>query len=584
MSRHTDLLLQLKEALKELGTAAGSGLVQNALEKELQKKTDADQCVADIYCSEAVWTNAQHPLWQQLEKPEGITSICPGYTLHWYCIKKLPVLRLGNVLPGMAIVIWDGNLQNDVPTLLCLKRKYTQYNALVVLCYESCDPGSFREIKSGFYGVYHFIEMKEKESTNFQDVLNEYLDRETKRKLQERTEYNALMPYVQLIRDMVNEENRLTAAQKAVNTQSNTALRKNEVQSNTGDVVNQLRTQLQYWISDTEKNIRLKYEELNKPNTGSYSRHIQLWVGELTDLERTKMAEKTEKLAASVSQDFLKKFEQNVKRTAENDFANDYNIMLSSAENELAAANDMLRKKGISQKDNNALQLDLSRFPDAEKTLKSYISYTRLYAGELVKKGASEYFVALREYSGQIMIVTGLLAPLYMIAGLSSNEATQNTWYSFLSNLPWLKNMSTFVRITTGFLALAMIIYGFFDLRKRIPKKRAEEFDRELRKAKDTLSAEGRRMFADASKDWQSNLNQWLRETGGQLTSQLDKNTREHNNLLQSQLNEEKIRVQKSSQGIENTARRVNNAEKTVDNVYRSYRDGIADIEKSLRK
>src|ERR1035437_4601045 len=120
-----------------------------------------------------------------------------------------------------------------------------------------------------------------------------------------------------------------------------------------------------------------------------------------------------------------------------------------------------------------------------------------------------------------------------------------------------------------------MIIWGYFDLRKRIPRKRKEEFVRELKKAKENLQSEGKRMFNESSKDWQYSLSQWLRETYTNLQMQLEKIGKEHNSSQQQKSNDEKLRIQRLNQGLYNNSKQIGNSIRIMEGINRNYKDAI---------
>ena len=321
--------------------------------------------------------------------------------------------------------------------------------------------------------------------------------------------------------------------------------------------------------SNQYKTIKTKYEELNKPNTGQYSINTTLWIDKIVDLEKTENADKTEKWNAALSQEYIDDVEKEVRNKLMNDFNEDYNLIVSSMEISLQSINNSLTQKGLITNKKSGISIDYSRFPDPSKTLNNYTSFTRLYSGELIKQGAMEYFIALREYTGLIMVVAGLLAPLNMISSISEND--------------FLKGLSKGIRILTGLVTIFMIFYGYFELRKRIPKKRKEDFDKEIKKAKDSVQSEVKRMFNDASKDWQSNLSQWLREVTGQLQLQLEKIIREYNENQQQKITQDKVKLQRMNQSFDTANKRILNAERMIDNLFRSHKDAISDLERNFR-
>jgi CHASE3 domain sensor protein len=152
-----------------------------------------------------------------------------------------------------------------------------------------------------------------------------------------------------------------------------------------------------------------------------------------------------------------------------------------------------------------------------------------------------------------------------------------------ISQNSFMKSMSVGLRIAIGVITLIMIVYGYFDLRKRIPRRRKEEQERELRRAKENLVTEGKRMSNDSSKDWQANLSLWLREIQNQFVFQLDKLAKEFSLQQQQKLNDEKQKLQRMNQGLDNNSKRINNAEKLMENTIKTFDDKVNDIEKYFR-
>ncbi len=78
----------------------------------------------------------------------------------------------------------------------------------------------------------------------------------------------------------------------------------------------------------------------------------------------------------------------------------------------------------------------------------------------------------------------------------------------------------------TAILVLVMLIYGFFDLRRRIPQKRIEERAKDVQKATEAMEQEGRRMFNDASRDWVTQLGTYIRDLSTSISSEIEQSVR----------------------------------------------------------
>jgi len=186
-----------------------------------------------------------------------------------------------------------------------------------------------------------------------------------------------------------------------------------------------------------------------------------------------------------------------------------------------------------------------------------------------MKRGIMEYFVALRDYTGVIMVATGLLAPLTIIANISESG--------------FLKHLSNAVKLGMAGITIFLIFYGIYDLRKRIPKKRVEEYDREVFKAKELLLSEGKRMVSESARDWSGSISNWIRDASLLITNAAEKNLKESQMRKQAQLNKDKIQLQKQQQNLEQQSRNLQVAEKIKDGLVSKWREWSMEFDKVLR-
>lgn len=561
------LLAGISETLAELGTMSNVVPIQNSIKKIGKPHQFVD---ADFYLSNAIAANKKHPFWSVLpgyeEKKEFSYS---GFLFHPIKLEFNRIKKLGDNISSLAILIADENsVDSQDEQWNYLINNHEQYAFLLVLNYAK-DQEVVNTIKGFYKGKLVSKDITDEVQESLDEIVNEMVSVEMRESLINRTTVNSILPLLELTKEVVQKEQHLATVRKNINTQMSNTIRKDEVSSNISDVSSTIRTQIQYWNTDTEKLIKLKYDELNKPSTGFYSNKTSQWVNEIVDLEKSENAEKSEKWNAFLNNKYLNEVEQRVKTQLSSNFNDDYSLIVSSIEETLQKINEILIQKGIVKDGNQSITLDYSRFPDPSKTLNNYSSFTKFYSGELIKEGAMEYFIALREYTGLIMVVAGLLAPLNMISSISDSD--------------FLKGLSKGIRVLTGVVTIFMIIYGYFELRKRIPKKRKEDFEREVRRAKDTVQGEVKRMFSDSSKDWQANLSQWLREVTGQLQLQIEKQIREFNDQQQQKINQDKVKLQRMNQSFDTNSKRISNAERMIDNLMRSHKDAVFDLEKSFR-
>jgi hypothetical protein len=572
--KYDNLLTGISETLLELGTISNMAPIQNGV--KIISKTQKS-ITTDYYVSKAIQANKSHPFWQFFPNyKEQKEILISDFFLKPIYIETNRIKRIGEDIAAFAIIVIDDNFVDDEDVNWnYFIQNVSQYAIVLLLNYTSND-----KITSGIKKIYRgklfCIEMIENPSESMEVILNETLTTEIKQNLLDKSSVNTIYPLLVLTKELVQQEQNLATVRKNINSQMTNIIRKDETSSNINDVFSSVKTQIQYWNTDTEKIIKAKYEELNKPITGKYSDYNAKLVNQIVELEKSESAEKSEKLNSSLSNDYLINVEKSVRNKLTNDFTNDYNLIVSSIEGTIQNINKLLVKRSIITNEKQGIFLDYTRFPDPTKTVSNYTSFTKYYSGEFIKEGIMEYFIALREYTGLIMVVVGLLAPLNMISSASDLDFLKSYAES-------LKNFNKIIKVITAVVTIGMIFFGFYELRKAIPKRRKENFDRELRKAKETIQAEVKRMFNDSSKDWQSNLSQWLREVSGQLQQELEKKIREYNENQQQKINLDKVKLQKMNQSFDTNSKRVSNAERMIDNLLRSHKDAVNDIEKSFR-
>jgi hypothetical protein len=577
----SDLTEKIQSAITEIGHLGNCGMLQIAINK-FHKNGDG-LVATDLYLSRAVAVNIAHPFWKLCLLQGVRNGVIEEYFLNIYDTEHKPMKVLGAKQSALGIVVIDENLLVDEDMLACIRRNSSQYAVMMLLNYAT---GEFNNIGLKFdsNGKFFTINADEVTVSSLKELLAIYINDSIREKLNQRSVLNTMQPLIMLTKEAVQRENQHMAIRKNLNNQLSSVLRKDEAQVNISDFVNTIKTQIQNWNAEVERSLKLKYEDLNRPATGLYSQNLFKWSEQLTDLEQEDIAEKSEKLGASINKEFSDEFIGKVRKELESDFSNDYNIILNSAESLVGKINYQLIQRGIiSESEKSIFDVDFKKFPNPEKTLKNYVIFTRAYSGELIKKGVTEYFIALREYTGIIMVAVGLLAPLNMISSAASSESSSHHDSFFSKIAQPLKEMSTGIRFFTAFMTLGMIFYGYFDLRKRIPRRRKEEFERELRKAKEMLNTEGKRMFMDGARDWQNIVNQWQKEVYTQLNSSLEKAIKEFSTSGQQRLSEEKNRIQRLVQGIDNNVKRIANAEKLADGALRSYKDALSDLDRAFK-
>ena len=203
---------------------------------------------------------------------------------------------------------------------------------------------------------------------------------------------------------------------RLLGSQNQTITRKEEQSVNQIELLNNIRQILSRYTMDLEKNLRLKYDELNKPVTGEISKLLQSLTNQLTDFERVDVAEKSEKVEIRISSDYEHLFLSSVKEKLSEHLNKDAAFVKVATDEVVNRINQLLSSRDMLPV---SLQSELLEFPAYRSSMKPYLLFSREFRSELMKKGITEYFVALRDYTGVIMVATGLLAPLTIIANIS---------------------------------------------------------------------------------------------------------------------------------------------------------------------
>ncbi|MBL0267381.1 MAG: hypothetical protein IPP99_01510 [Chitinophagaceae bacterium] len=373
----------------------------------------------------------------------------------------------------------------------------------------------------------------------------------------------SLEPLIELMKETVSRENSILQTRKLTNSFDSQIIRKEETQNISTEITNYSKQLLQKNLIELEKSFRQKYEDLNKPNVGFFALSTTSFAEQINTLQYEELAEKSEKfqttLPAQITESFLQENETALLREFNKDRAYVDTII-----------SDIIQKINllIQEKIKLTIPGDFSgiQLVSNERILKSSNYIQRIYQGETTKKGAMEYFVALRDYTGLMMVVVGLLAPLNMIA--SASDGTFGGPFA-----KFLKSIATWVKLGTAMITAALIVYGIHDLRKRIPRKRKEERDRETAKAKENIIQEGKRIYSEASRDWVQNITAWLKDVANQISLEVDKALRTVTDKKMQHLAQEKNTQSRNQMAIENSLKGIQNAERSLSSAVSKFQE-----------
>lgn len=468
--------------------------------------------------------------------------------------------------PSIAIVFFDEDVFNESILLNRLQHMSGEYKVVIFINFyddENVAGQIAQKLNSNTNSF--IINATECKNKKLNELLQQFVDNERLLKLKKITFINSIRPVLSFLDEIFVTENKVIQTRKLLNSQNSQITRKEEIGYNVTELAASAKQNLQKLTLDLEKNYKLKYDELNKPNTGKFSQQSLILTEKLKDFEKKNLAEKSEKVAIVIKSEFLKEFNDEIIANLKKELAKDEAFIRSSIEELVNRINHQLKLKGLSTIDFEDVA---APFPDQARVARSFCYFGKQYSGELMKQGVTEYFVALRDYIGVIMVTTGLLAPLNIIANTEGVISKSKFGWA-----DYLKELSTYVRLTTALIALILIIYGIFDLRKRIPRKREEEFDRELKRAKELLQSEAKRMYSESSREWVSNIDNWIKEVNQNINQQLEKNIKEFQLIKITQSNAEKQQQQRLQQSIDLIQRNIQSAEKVKDQLSIKFTD-----------
>lgn len=475
------------------------------------------------------------------------------------------------IFTGVAIILFDETFNNDTALKERIKAISDQYKVVLLI---NCTDGDLcTQFSRMFkYNVKTFILPAEDcQEKSIDEVLKLAIPEVDKLDKLKRVSYlNSVMPLFSFLNDIFASENKIVQTRKQLNSQNTQITKKEEISSNISDLASNLRQMMQKLVQELDKNFKLKYDDLNKPNTGTFSVIAKEKSSKLEHFNKSQLAEKSEKVGIAIDKDFQDDFVNSITRSVKAELVKDEAFIKSSMDDLLTKINQQLKTKDITPVKPEEIYIP---FPEQQRVINSFCYMSKTYNGELTKQGATEYFIALRDYIGVMMVATGLLAPLNLIATLADEKGP----------LDWLKHLAKGIKWATALLTIALIVYGIYDLRRRIPLKRVEEYERELLKARELLLNEAKRMYNESSRDWYSNISVWIKETIQNINNQVEKNMKDMQAGKAGKINQEKNQQQKLQQSIELIQRNIQSAEKVKDQLAQRFRELVSETESELK-
>jgi hypothetical protein len=569
---------RMDEIAREIPVSSYAGFLEEANYK-IKKIAAKNAFYIDVYHSENI-----SPFVKKFITTLNESVNDSNFVLYYKNEKTFDIKVFEDIFPSVAVVFLDETTQNSEILINHLKKYDSLYKVIVAINLE-LDEVDERGLGRIFGFGKKVISLKPEAFTgkSFEEILSEFIEPKMFESLKKLSYLNSIKPVFSFLDDIIAAENKAAGTRKLLNNQNVSITRKEEQLSNISDLSGILRQITQKDIQDLEKNYKTKYDDLNKPNIGAFSINLKNEVDQLVEFEKQTVAEKSEKVDISINADFQEKFVKNIRRHLSGEYEKDASFVKSSLDDLIKKINIQLKSKGIAP---ISAEEVYPPFPEGKRVLDSYCYISKEYKGELMKKGITEYFVALRDYTGIIMVAVGLLGPLNGITMMSEffekdkTGAQPGAAESFVNIF---KGFNASIKILTAVITLAMIVYGIIDLRQRIPRRRVEEWNREMNKAKDSLTQEGKRIYSEGSKDWLQNISGWIRDVSQNISLQIEKNLKNTQLARLSQNNNEKLQQQKQLQVVDMLVSSIQSAGRIKDQTATRYRDAVAEIEKEIK-
>jgi flagellin-specific chaperone FliS len=410
-----------------------------------------------------------------------------------------------------------------------------------------------------------------------------------------------------VLSEVLSRENVNMLLKKTQQTQSNLVLRKiDEAKYSGSDALTTLKGQIQLLFNDVKKRVKTRYDDLNKSQVGEFNQFINQKQNEIKDFEEKPNIEKPEKLAVTLPTAYEVTLQNGIHNLLSKNFKEDLSLVdktFRKAESEMNSAIPSGKKSAGSLADADVP-------PSPHETITNYAKFSKPFQGEITKRGFMEYFIAIRDYTTQISVVTGLLMPLVIIVnslqifegdkspkeaqvqvvdslggGLVANAdlGVQPVADAESGGIEW-KKTGTIVRysinLLTGVITIFMIFLGFYVLRKTIPKKRVEEKNREMVKAKEYIASECKKIFNDATREWSSVLVNHLDDVYQHQLRQLELYARSNSGVAAENSNNEKLFQQRLQLNLDAEQKRISNLERQREDARRN----IANLKREIQK
>lgn len=311
------------------------------------------------------------------------------------------------------------------------------------------------------------------------------------------------------------------------------------------DTYNTIKTNLQRSYSSFESGINERFNQLNKNQPGSLYSFMMDQVDGIQNLDTvTKGSETTFAMSASSLADLQLELENGITEHLTNDIKSLNDFLEMTVEE----VNQQCKEIGL-----NGFDYQPVKFSDEElnRLLESQMSFEREHDPKVMKKGIMAYFSAVRQPYMIIIMMASALAPFI-------GNIREKAWFAPL-------------------IAVALITGVYFAIRDT-RKGKEQTMQEELKKVRQWLKGEYKRIFANMEREWKTRYFQHAKDQFGEIQRIAEDRLKAFQVERGQQISSETNLTQRKMQNLEAFDKKLNDVKRSkaqLENQLRSLRSEL---------
>jgi hypothetical protein len=350
---------------------------------------------------------------------------------------------------------------------------------------------------------------------------------------------------------LVEQAIRELGAQQILTNQQENKLEGSSNKDTSGDVLSDLKVQLDKHHKNFEKGIRSKLENAIRPEVGDLWLQLEEIVEDIDHLEKKASGKKSELAIPEENTDELltciQSYVQQTFTTDLNIMGSQFDVIEEEIENEIKKANAEhlpINFKHMSADIINTMLVSTVRFDQP-------------YRSEVTNRGFYDYFMAIRRYQ---MV-------FFMIIGVAGGGSA----------------LKTKAEIMIPLTIILLSVAGYF-VSKSVKQERKASEEKELEKAKKAMRSAYKKMVTEANKIWVSKLNDHLKTELKETTRSIEKHLKSHIKGQKNELSTQKQKVKRQMKSLSEKEKELNGYIKESETLRRNIRQIRNSIKQDLNK